>query len=693
MASERIKLLVVEDSDADFRLVSELLNDFAPALFEISRSKNMAGALKIIAENRFDAALLDLNLPDSKGLSIIDNISGIQPGIAMLVFTDLDDEKSGIDALHKGAEDYLVKGSLQGELLSRCIRYAIERKRAKENIARAKEEWERTFNSVPDMIAILDTRHRIIRVNNSMAKHLEIKPEQCIGMPCYKYLHGLDKPHDLCPHSATLKDGKEHVQEIHEDYLGMDLFVSTTPLMDNNGEMVGSVHVARDITERKKVEEGLKWAEQRNRILSESTAELLMSNEPQEVVDSVCEKVMKFLDCQVFFNFISVIENNKLRLNAYSGVSWGEAQRIEWLDYGSVACDCATARDGERVRIEDIQNKKDPRADLVRGYGVKAYCCHPLKIGEKTVGTISFGTTKRDKFSEAEISMMRAVADIVAVAMRRKQAEEVLRRDKETVENIVKERTKELMAANIELDKARRLSDIGTLAATVAHELRNPLAAIRMAAYNIKRKKQDLPIDSHLANIEKKVTESDQIINNLLFYSRLRVSHFEEISIYDCLNECIELSAKQHQEQAAVVEKHIQSIQAETIHADPLQIKEVFNNILNNAFDAVADRKGRIVVKAELNGRETLRVFIEDNGIGMDDEQRKRALEPFFTTKAKGTGLGLSVCSQIIVLHSGSLDIASKKGEGTTVIITLPTRQDLNAKTNPYSGRRQGTDV
>lgn len=131
---------------------------------------------------------------------------------------------------------------------------AMARKKAEECLVRAKEEWELTFDSVPDMIAILDNRHRIVRVNKPMARRLGLKPEECIGLPCYKYVHGLSEPPPFCPHSRTICDGRQHFEEVHEDNLGGNFLVSTTPLRDKQEQMIGSVHVAHDITERKKAE-------------------------------------------------------------------------------------------------------------------------------------------------------------------------------------------------------------------------------------------------------------------------------------------------------------------------------------------------------------------------------------------------------------------------------------------------------
>jgi len=125
-------------------------------------------------------------------------------------------------------------------------------------LLRAKERWERTFHSVPDLIVILDDDHHVVQANRAMAERLGVTPEQCVGLICYKAIHGTDAPPSFCPHTLTLEDGCEHVAEVHEDRLGSDFLVSTTPLHDEHGQMIGSVHVARDITARKQMEQELR---------------------------------------------------------------------------------------------------------------------------------------------------------------------------------------------------------------------------------------------------------------------------------------------------------------------------------------------------------------------------------------------------------------------------------------------------
>jgi len=177
----------------------------------------------------------------------------------------------------------------QGKLLGGfgTVQDITEHKQAEQALLRAEQEWERTFDAVPDLIAILDDRHRILRANKAMAQRLGLPPDQCAGKLCYQAVHGLDFSPDFCPHTLSLADGREHMAEVHEDYLGGDFLVSTTPLSDEQGRRIGSVHVARDITDRKRAEETLRQRTSELQQLTETlerqvqarTAELVKTNE------------------------------------------------------------------------------------------------------------------------------------------------------------------------------------------------------------------------------------------------------------------------------------------------------------------------------------------------------------------------------------------------------------------------------
>lgn len=142
-----------------------------------------------------------------------------------------------------------------------------ERQKGEEALARANEDWQRTFEAISDRIMVLDSEHRILRANKATANAFGMTESELIGKSCFELMHGTEGPPAFCPHSQLLADGEEHRAEVVEPGLGATLDVRVSPIFGQNRKVIGSVHVTRDITERKRAEEALRKSEEQYRLL------------------------------------------------------------------------------------------------------------------------------------------------------------------------------------------------------------------------------------------------------------------------------------------------------------------------------------------------------------------------------------------------------------------------------------------
>ncbi len=142
-------------------------------------------------------------------------------------------------------------------------------------LKKEKDEWEMTFNALPDLIAIIDKDYRIVKINKAMTDKLGISQQNAAGLHCYEYVHKNKLQPDLCPHKRTLLEGKTFTEEIYEENLGGYYLISTSPIYDEKGSIRASVHIAHDLTKRKLAEEKLKESEEKFRDFFEHAHDLI----------------------------------------------------------------------------------------------------------------------------------------------------------------------------------------------------------------------------------------------------------------------------------------------------------------------------------------------------------------------------------------------------------------------------------
>lgn len=268
----------------------------------------------------------------------------------------------------------------------------------------------------------------------------------------------------------------------------------------------------------------------------------------------------------------------------------------------------------------------------------------------------------------------------------RKQAEESARRTAQEREQALGElraKTEELRATTQQLWQAARLAGVGELAASIAHELNNPLGTVGLRVEGLlARTPPDDPRRRPLEVIDQEVERMARLVGNLLQFSRPGRDQVSTVDVCEEVTRTMELTDHHLRKRGVEVRPEFET-GVPPIHADRQQLRQVLLNLFTNAADAMPDG-GRLAPRVragELPGGVPAVVLeVADTGTGIPAEHLARVTDPFFTTKpeGKGTGLGLAICKRIVEQHHGRLGIESEAGRGTIVRVTLPVRSEAD---------------
>ena len=492
-----------------------------------------------------------------------------------------------------------------------------ERKRAEEQLRHSEEHFRSLIENAQDVILILNTDGSVRYESPSFKRLLGLtSADQIVSKP-FQLVH----PDDML-YAAELLDQlmqnpgvsiHSEVRVRNKDGAWRTLEVVGTNLLGNPA-VAGIVANLRDITERKHAEEALRESEERLRALVENAPEAITAYD---------------LDG-------TVIDTNK-KAEELTGYSREELVGKNIFELGVIPEDY-------------VPRSTKALAKTTRGVEARPF---EFELIRKDGARISIDARTMLVERKGKVETICIARDITE----RKKAEE--------------ERKK--MGQQLQL--AGRLAAVGELAAGVAHELNNPLAAVQaFAQFLADRADLDEPMKSDVETIYREAQRASRITGSLLSFARRHKLEKQLISINETIEKSLELHAYRMKLSNIEVVMELAPDLPMTM-ADSDQMHQVFVNIITNAEQAMtaAHGRGRLCVKTQSVGG-MIRIAFADNGPGISEDNLKRIFDQFFTTKdvGKGTGLGLSICYGIVEEHGGRLYTRSKLGKGATFVVELP---------------------
>jgi len=416
-----------------------------------------------------------------------------------------------------------------------------------------------------------------------------------------------------------------------------------------------------DITATKRASVDLERRNELLSLLSESARDLLAATDAKQLVHRLYERVAPKLGIDCFFNFMVDGTADGLVLESCGGVTEETREFFARLSYGQAICG-VVAQKGERLIINELQQCQLPMADGVRNIGMKAYACHPLMVGERLIGTLSFGSRVRDKFLEDEVEFMQTLTSYVAMAKER------LRVESDHYEALKREQ-----AASQAKDR---------FLAVLSHELRTPLTPVLMTVA-AREDDPDLPptLREEMSMIRRNVELETKLIDDLLDLSRITSGKLtlkvQPVELNDIIRRVCEICRPQMIEKRIRFERELEPGLGH-VNADPARLQQIIWNLLKNAVKFTPDG-GSISVATCLSPEGRVQTIVSDTGMGISADLLPRIFDAFEQGNARvtqqfgGMGLGLAITKALVDLHGGNIQVSSDgPGCGAVFVVELP---------------------
>ncbi|MGE5683269.1 MAG: PAS domain S-box protein [Bacillota bacterium] len=640
MDKEKINILIIEDNPGDVELISYMLAEDNDIAFNVNHCSKLSEGIENLKKVKPDIVLLDLGLPDSVGLNTFEKLHSEASHVPVIIMTGLEDKATVTRAVKLGAQDYLIKGEFESNLLTRSIRYSIERKKTESSLIEREEQSRAMFEQAAVGMAQVRPDGTWIKANGKLCSILGYSYDEMLHKTFQEMTYPEDLPLDVKLMNEVL-EGKRQNYTIEKRYIKKDQSLVWTNLTVSLVRDVYSrpkyfISVIEDISERKRVETLLKETTDRlSTIFKEIPSSLSISTLDEG----------RYMEVNDAFEHISGFSRN------------------EAIGKTSIELGILNSQTREKIKREVIKE------GAVRNFEININ----RKQGDSITGLFA-GRVINVNGSPALLSIITDVTE-------RRKADEQIRKylyELQINKEILERNAKELSELNASKDK---------LFSVVAHDLRSPFSSLlgfsEFLTQNIDELSDDEIKDFSLRiyNSLKKVLK---LVENLLEWARLQSGKFEftpiDFELGELIRDVIDIN------QVTSARKNIQVVFNDNndhinVYADKNSIETVIRNLLSNAIKfSEHDSKVEIAINCYSSHAE---VSIKDYGIGISSEDITKLFKIDSnytrpgTAKEKGTGLGLILCREFVEKNGGKIWVESQPGSGSTFRFTIPKKNNF----------------
>ncbi len=755
MPNSKINLLLVEDNPGDVKTIQAYLAQAANAQYGLFKAETIREALETLQQEKIDAILLELTVPDSNGVKAIERIFFKHRDIPIIVLTGAQDEKLGMSAVEAGAQDYLLKDQMSGPLILNAVRYAMERNRIRLSHSQAEERFLKIFRSNPLPICISALADgRILDVNDRFCEFFGYFRDEMLGKTAAALNLYVNPQARDAVLAGLKKDG--HLHNFEVAFQNRDGEVRNV-LLSNEivtlGEEPVFIKMITDITELRQVEEKLRLLasiveNSEDAIYSRdiigriqswnSGAEKLFGYTKEEMIG---EHVQKLVPPERENEFVAIIEKlseglslenfetermhkDGRRIPVSLSVSQIKDANGNFIGASIIARDMTVYKQAtkelrdseERFRqmaenirevfwMTDVEKNKiiyiSPGYEQIWGRSCESLYQNPqnwadcISPDDRTRVLKSAMCNQANGTYNEEYKIIRPDGSIRWIWDRAFPVKDATGTAFRVV-GIAEDITDRKMLQD-QFRQAQKMEAVGRLAGGVAHDFNNILNIIIGYSDMLGAASPDAPTwKDDVEEVRKAAKRAASLTHQLLAFSRQQAMQPRVLDLNSEIEDLTKMLSRLMGEDV----RWDSSLAPDLWHvrADPSQIQQVMINLAVNSRDAMPNG-GSFSIKTRnstffehssqslVPPGEYVTLIVSDTGIGMNEETKTRAFEPFYTTKekGKGTGLGLSLVYGVVKQSNGYIFIDSEEGKGTTFTMHFPKTQeplkkDLGAK-------------